>query len=368
MLVPFIDLKKQYQSIKDDLDQAVAEVMASGHYVLGPNVAALEQEVAAFCGAKYTLGVANGTDALHLALRAAGVKAGDEVILPPFTFFATAEVISYIGAAPVFADIDPETFTLDPKQIEVKITKKTKALLPVQLYGQCADMAPLQEIAKKHNLKIIEDAAQSLGAKYNNVGSGSLGNAAGFSFFPTKNLGAAGDGGMIATSDEGILNRAKLLRGHGSQKTYEHEVVGYNSRLDEIQAAILRIKLRLLPSWIEKRRAHAKLYNALLADLPLKLPKEARGNYHIYHQYTIRTEQRDALHSQLKEKGIASMIYYPLSIHLQKAYAYLGLEKGSFPLSEMVQNEVLSLPITAELEAGQIEEVAGVIRKFFSLG
>lgn len=346
--------------------QAIEKVVGSSHFILGPNVAALEKTIAELCNAKFAVGVASGTDALHLALRALGVAPGDEVVTSPFTFVATIEVIYYIGAKPVFADIDPVTFNIDPKKVEAKITPKTKAILPVHLYGQSADMDPLVALAKQHNLKIVEDCCQAIGAKYKGRPVGSIGDAGGFSFFPTKNLGCFGDGGVITTNSEVAAEESKVYRGHGSKTTYMYDLIGYNSRLDEIQAAILLVRLKYLQAWAEKRRKNAAFYNKELRGIKeIVCPIEKEGNYHVFNQYTIRIKQRNELQQFLKEKGVGSAIYYPLSLHLHKAYAGLGYERGDLPESEKAEAEVLSLPIFPELTDSELQEVAAAVKAFY---
>ncbi|MFH1684525.1 MAG: DegT/DnrJ/EryC1/StrS family aminotransferase [Candidatus Margulisiibacteriota bacterium] len=366
MTVPFFDIKRQNESLKKELDSAIAEVVKSGRFILGENVASLEKKVAAYCGVKHAVGVASGTDALHLALLACGVKPGDEVITSPFTFVATAEAISYCGAKPVFVDIEPTTFNLNPDKIEKSITKKTKAVLPVHLYGQACDMQKILQISQKHGLKVVEDAAQAIGAESNGQKVGSLGDTGCFSFFPTKNLGCFGDGGMITTNDDKVADELLVLRGHGSRKTYHYDIVGYNSRLDALQAAIILVKLPHLDSFSHKRRKNAEIYRDRLKDIAeITLPQELAGCKHVYNQYTVRIKNRDALFGFLKAKNIGSMVYYPLSLHLQTAFAGLGHKLGDFPESETAQNEVLSLPIFPELETAELEEACGAIKGFY---
>jgi dTDP-4-amino-4,6-dideoxygalactose transaminase len=366
MAIQFFDIKKQNDSLAEQLNAAIAEVVNSGRFILGEMVSSLENEIAAFCGVKHAIGVASGTDALHLALRACGIKQGDEVITSPFTFVATAEAIAYCGARPVFVDIDPKTFNLDPSQIEKSVTKKTKAVLPVHLFGQPCEMEPLLEIAGKHGLAVIEDCAQAIGAEYNGQKAGSFGVAGCFSFFPTKNLGCFGDGGIITTDDDKIAEEVKVLRGHGSRKTYHYDLIGYNSRLDALQAAILRTKLPHLNQYSRLRNRNANIYNKKLKELkeiglPFKLPKVK----HVFNQYTIRIKERDALFEFLKVRGVGAMVYYPLSLHLQKAFSFLGYKLGDFPESEMAQEEVLSLPIFPELMPEEVEKVCAALQEFF---
>ncbi len=363
MSVPFFDLKIQNSKIRKEIDAAISAVVDSAHFILGSNVAELEKEAAAYHGAKYAVGVASGTDALQLALRACGIKEGDEVITTPFTFVATAEAISYTGAKPVFADIDPGTFNIDPDRIKEKINKKTKAIIPVHLFGQASDMDPIMGLAKKHGLKVIEDSCQAIGAKYGGKHVSTIGDAGCLSFFPTKNLGGFGDGGMVITDDENIYNEVRILRGHGSRTTYHYDMVGFNSRLDEIQAAVLRVKLKHLETWMESRRKNAALYNKMLSGT-VETPKENNKARHVYNQYTIKVKDRNKLQEFLKTKGIGSMIYYPLALHLQKVYEDLGYGNGDMPECEKAQAEVLSLPIFPELTEAQVTEVAEAVKEF----
>jgi len=364
--VPFLDLKRQYAQIKDEIDIAIKEVVDSAHFILGPNVSALEEKMAAFCGTKYGVGVASGTDALHLALLACGVGAGDEVITSPFTFVATADAIAYTGAKPVFVDIDPETYNIDPKKIEEKITKKTKAIMPVHLYGQPADMKAIMDIAKKHNLKVVEDAAQAIGAEYDGKKACSIGDAGCLSFFPTKNLGCFGDGGMVLTNSKDVYEKVKMLRGHGSKVTYHYDMIGFNSRLDALQAAIIRVKLKHINKWNDARIKNAEMYNELFKGSKDIVPAfVAPKTKSVFNQYTIRIKKRDELFAFLEKKGIGRMVYYPLSLHLQKAFAYLGGKAGDLPASESAEKEVLSLPIFPELKEEEIKEVAEAVLSFF---
>ena len=366
MSVAFFDITRQNESLQAELQAALLEVVNSGRFILGKNVDAFEKEVAGYCGVKYAIGVASGTDALHLALRACGVKAGDEVITSPFTFVATAEAIAYCGAIPVFVDIEPNTFNLDPDKVESKITSKTKAILPVHLYGQSCNMEKLTSIAKKHALLLIEDCAQALGADFAGKKVGAWGHASCFSFFPTKNVGCFGDGGMVLTDDENIFDLVKVLRGHGSRKTYHYDIIGYNSRLDEIQAAVLRVKLKGLDNLIHQRRKIANIYHKYLKNIKeLTLPFELNNSRHSYNQFTVRLKERDSLYEYLKVKGIGAMVYYPLSLHLQTAFASLKYRLGDLPESEAAQAEVLSLPIFPELSSNETEEVCATIKKFF---
>ncbi len=361
-----VDLKAQYEAIKDEINDVVLGVIQSTHFILGPQGKALEEEVAAYHGVKHAVAVASGTDALHLALRAAGIRRGDEVITTPFTFIATAEAISYIGALPVFVDIRPDTFNIDISKIEAAITKKTRAIIPVHLYGHPADLDGLMQTAKKHGLKVIEDCAQSFGAEYKGKKAGSFGDMGCFSFFPSKNLGAYGDGGMIITDDAKLAEEALSLRNHGSKVRYYHDEIGFNSRLDEIQAAILRIKFRHIDEYNAKRRNNALLYNKYLSVQGIQTPSEQNGARHVFHQYTIRIKNRDR--DKVKqaldaEKATSSMIYYPVPLHLQAAYKDLGMKPGSLPATEQAAREVLSLPMYPELSEEQIKVVTEAVKK-----
>jgi dTDP-4-amino-4,6-dideoxygalactose transaminase len=366
-MIPVLDLQRQYQNIREEMDAAVLGVLESGHFVLGPNVKALEQEVAHYCGCEYGIGLASGTDALRLAIDALGIGPGDEVITTPFTFVATGNTISRAGAKPVFVDIDPQTFNLQPSLVEQAITDRTKAILPVHLFGQIADMDAIMEIAVRYDLPVIEDSAQAIGATFNGQQACSFGVVGCLSFYPTKNLGAYGDGGMAVTCNPEMAENLDLLRRHGGRVKYFHERVGYNSRLDEIQAAILRVKLRHLEEWGAQRRNVAARYDELLAGSPVTTPYVAPGMQHIYHQYTIRAPQRDDLRAFLSDQGIGSMIYYPVPLHRQEMYADLNLGDGSLPESELAAKEVLSLPIYPEMSDEQIEVVASAVRRFYEV-
>ena len=365
--VPLADLRAQYLELKAEIDAAMVEVIEMGHFIDGPKVQQLEQQVADLCGARYGVGVASGTDALVLSLVACGIGAGDEVITTPFTFGATTEAIALVGATPVYVDIDACTFNLDTALIEQAITPRTKALLPVDLFGQMIDRAALADICRRHHLKLINDSAQSIGASQNGQPIAVIGDTTTLSFYPTKNLGAYGDGGMVLTNDKDIADRLSSLHTHGQSGYGYHERIGYCSRLDTIQAVVLLAKLPHLDDLNSKRRANAARYNELLADVSgteLILPGCEKGNYHIYHQYTIRHPRRDALQAHLKEHGVDSKAFYPLPMHLQKAYAYLGYREGNFPCAEQVCREVLSLPIVPELHVEQIEYAAHLVREF----
>ena len=370
MNVPMADLLSQHRALKEDLSQAFDETMAACDFGgLGQTASAFERETADYCGSKHGLGVNSGTDALLLTLLAMGVGPGDEVITPPFTFIATGETICLAGATPVFADIDPRTFNLDPDAAASKITPKTKVILPVHLFGQLADMTRFAGIAEKHGVALLGDAAQAIGALHQGKPLGAWGDANTLSFYPTKNLGACGDGGMVLTDREDLAERVKLLRFHGSGgKGYFHKEIGYCSRLDGLQAALLRVKARRLPDWNAQRRANAALYETALSGIDgLVLPCTEQNNHHIFHQYTVRVlkGQRDALQKHLASRGVQSAIYYPLPIHLQEAYAFLGYKAGDLPESERASEEVLSLPVHPELSREQAEFAAEAVRSFF---
>jgi dTDP-4-amino-4,6-dideoxygalactose transaminase len=369
--VPLADLRAQYYELKEQIDAAIVSVIESSRFSGGDVLAELEANIAALCGAKYGIGVASGTDALTLSLLACGIGNGDEVITTPFTFGATTEAIVHVGARPVYVDIDPCTFNLNVERIEDAITPRTRALLPVDLYGQMADREALTDIALRYNLRLIFDSAQSIGARQNGRPIAVHGDATTLSFYPTKNLGAYGDGGMVLTNDAVVAEAVRSLRGHGTtHHKYVYDRVGFCSRLDAIQAAVLSAKLPMLAGWNDARRRNAALYHALLADVAtladagMTLPVCDPCNYHIYHQFTIRHPRRDALQAYLKAQGVASEIYYPYPMHLQPAYAYLGYRKGDFPVAERAASEVLSLPIHPELNEAQIEYVADLIRFF----
>jgi len=363
MPVPMVDLKVQYDAIRDEIDKAVLDVVRSTAFILGPQGKALEQGIAAYHGVKHAVGVASGTDALHLALRAAGIGPGDEVITTPFTFIATAEAISYVGAVAVFADIRPDTFNIDAAAVEARITKRTKALVPVHLYGHSADMDPLMQLARKHGLKVIEDCAQSFGAEYRGKRTGSFGDLGCFSFFPSKNLGCYGDGGMIITDDQNLAERLLSLRNHGSKVRYYHDEVGYNSRLDEVQAAVLNVKFRHIGAYNDGRRHAAALYTKHLTGTGVTPPVELPGCKHVFHQYTIRVKDRDAVKKRLDDAKVSNMIYYPVPCHLQAAYRDLGMRPGSLPAAEQAAQEVLSLPMFPELSEEQVRSVADAVKR-----
>jgi len=373
MEVPLLDLRKQYLTIKSEIDAAVSRVLSSGHFILGPEVEALEQGIAQYCGVKYAIGVASGTDALLLSLRALGIGPGDKVIVPSFTFFATAGVVHNVGAAPVFADIDPKTYNIDPENVREffshypSLITEAKAIIPVHLYGQPADMDAIMEIAKEYNLYVIEDAAQAIGAEYRGRKVGTIGHLGCFSFFPTKNLGAYGDGGMVITNDDKLAERVRILRVHGSKPKYYHHTVGTNSRLDALQAAILRVKLPHLEEWTAARQRIATTYDEMLKDVQgIETPYRAPDRTHIFHQYTIRVAdgKRDALQKYLEGQDIGTGIYYPLPLHLQECFQPLGYKKGDLPVSEQASHEVLSLPIFPELTEEEQTYVIQAIKAF----
>lgn len=363
-MIPILDLKVQYQAHKAELEAAMCEAAAGTHYILGPNVKALEAEIAAYCDAAHGMGVGNGTDALHLALRALRIDPGDEVITVPFTFVATTEAIGIVGATPVFVDIDPVTFNLDPALLEAAITPRTKAILPVHLYGQPCEMDPLLAIAKRHGLAVVEDCAQAIGATYKGRKVGSLGDLGCLSFFPSKNLGAFGDAGMVVANDADLAGRVEMLRRHGGRVKYHHEELGLNSRLDEVQAAVLRVKLKYLEDWTAARRRHAYRYNELFADAAgVTTPREIPDVRAVYHQYTILVDDRDGVQKRLADAGVQTMIYYPVPLHRQEVHEYLGIAEGAFPHSEAVAKRCLSLPMFPELTEEQQDTVVDALRK-----
>lgn len=361
-MIPMVNLKAQYEEIRNEIEQGIAETIANCSFILGPNVQNFEKEAAEYLGVKHAVGVASGTDALHLALLAEGIGAGDEVITTPFTFIATAEAICYVGATPIFVDIDPKTFNIDPDAIEVAITPKTKAIMPVHLFGQPADLSRIQALCEKHGLKLIEDCAQSFGARVNGRQTGSFGSSAGFSFFPSKNLGAFGDGGLVVTQSDELAEKLKMYHNHGSKVRYYHDVIGYNSRLDDMQAVILRVKLKRIEQYNAGRRRAAHLYSELMADLPLSTPFEDGLGEHVYHQYTLLCDRRGDVLKALQDQQIGCAVYYPVPLHKQNvfkdAYAHVNL-----PVTEQVAATCLSLPICPSLEDKTIEQIVGVIRK-----
>ena len=361
--VPYLDLKAQYQSIKPEIDAAITRVLESCQFVLGSEVAGFEQDFAAYCGSSECIALNSGTSALHLALLAAGVGPGDEVITVPFTFVASVAAVLYAGARPVLVDIDPRSFTMNPAAIEAAITPHTKAILPVHLYGQSADMDPIMEIARRHGLVVIEDAAQAHGAKYKGRPVGSIGDIACFSFYPGKNLGAYGEGGAVTTSHPKYAKTVRMLRDWGQDRKYHHLLRGYNYRMEGFQGAILRVKLRHLERWTEARRGLVKLYNQHLADSGAELPSEMPWGRHVYHVYTLRSDDRDGLQAALQADGIQTGIHYPVPAHLQPAYADLGYGRGDFPNAETAAQQVLSLPLYPELSPQAVAEVAGAVKK-----
>ena len=366
MKITSLDLGRQYESIRDEINKAVLEVIASQSFVLGPFVESFEHSMAEFCYAKHAIGVSSGTDAILLALMACGIKNGDEVITTPFTFFATAGSIARLGAVPVFVDIDPSTYNIDVSKIASAVNKKTKAILPVHLYGQCADMDTILEVARANRLMVIEDAAQAIGAVYKGRNAGTIGNVGCFSFYPTKNLGGYGDGGLVTTNDDELGGLIKILRVHGSEPKYYHSYIGINGRLDAIQAAVLSVKLEYLNDWSESRRWVASYYSERLKELPIRLPKIESHNTHIFHQYVIATSQRDELTQYLKQQGIETAIYYPVPLHLQKCFEYLGYKEGDLPESEKASRETLALPIFPEITQKEQDYVIGHIKNFFT--
>lgn len=392
--IPLINLTKQYEAIKTDCDKKVLDVLSSANYIMGENVKEFEKEFTEYIGTKHSISVGNGTDALVIALKALGIGEGDEVITTPFTFFATAESISAVGATPVFVDVRKDTFNIDPSKIEERITSRTTAIMPVHIFGQACDMDEINQIAKKHNLYVIEDACQAVGGEYKGRKVGNLGDIACFSFFPTKNLGCAGDGGMIVTNDDNLATICRALRAHGSGENgkraynllnniteevqedtstdntvynplkYYNYLIGHNSRLDEIQAAVLRVKLPLLDSWNTKRRENAKFYNEELSNTDLVTPFEDKDVKHVYHMYILQSEKREELVSYLKEKGISTGIYYPVPLHLQKAYTSLGYKLGDMPNSEYLSNRTFAIPMFAELTDEEKDYIVETLKKF----
>ena len=365
--IPLVDLKAGFEPIKDEVMRSIESVFSHMNLYIGPNVQALEEEFSSYCGAKYAIGVGSGTEALHLALLSCGVGKDDEVITSPNTFFATVEAIAYTGAKPVFVDIDPFTYTIDSSLIEGKISSKTKAIIPVHMYGQSADMKPILELSKKYGLKVIEDACQAHGAEYHNKKCGSIGDAGCFSFYFTKNLGGYGEGGMIVTNNAELAKKARLYRNHGHKTKFEHAVMGYNNRLDELQAAILRIKLKYLDQYNDRRRKIAEKYNTFLQDTPLVLPRESNHRRHVYHLYVVRARERDKLQKHLMNSGIGTGIHYKLPIHLQDACKPYGYKAGDFPEAEKASSEILSLPIYPELKNEDVKYIANTIKEFYKI-
>ena len=361
--IPLMDMVAQYHSIKTEIDDAIRQVLEAGQFILGPNVAALEKEVAAYLGVSHGVGVASGTDALVLALRALEIGPGDEVIMPSYTFFATAGAVMLVGATPVLVDVEPDTYAINVEQIAARITSKTKAIIPVHLYGHPADMTAILRLAKDHNLKVIEDNAQSFGAEYGGRKTGSMGDVGCLSFFPSKNLGACGDGGMVVTNDAQIAERVRMLRTHGWKKKYFPEMIGYNSRLDELQAAILRVKLRHIDDWNQQRRVLANQYSELLADASVGIPSEGPDARHVYHLYIVRVKDRERVQQELKEQGVPTAIYYPQPLHLAEPLRRLGYQSGDFPVSEQASDETLALPFFPEMTDEQMQGTVEVLKE-----
>jgi len=363
-VIPLLDLRAQYAALKPEIDAAVLDVLASGNYVLGEPVERFERAFARYCGVRHAIAVNSGTSALHLAFLAAGIGPGDEVITTPFTFVATVAAILSTGATPVFADVEPQAFALDPARVEAAITPRTRAIVPVHLYGQMADMDALAAIAGRHGLVLIEDACQAHGATYSGRRAGSIGLSAAFSFYPGKNLGACGEGGIVVTDSDEQMRTMRSLRDWGQAERYNHVLKGFNYRMDAIQGAILDIKLRHLESWTEARRAHAARYRQLLADIAtIGLPAELPGRRHVYHVFAVRTRDRDGLRRQLASEGVQTGLHYPIPVHLQKAHADLGYREGDFPIAEALAREMLSLPIFPEMTPRQLQAVADAIRQ-----
>lgn len=356
--IPLLDLKAQYQSIKEEIQEAIDRVFASGQYILGPEVSQLEEEIAQYIGTDYAIAVANGSDALTLVLKAWDIGAGDEIITSPYTFFASAECASQVGAIPVFIDIDPVTYCLDVGKIVQAITPKTKAIIPVHIFGQACEMDKIMELAHKHKLLVLEDACQAIGGKYKGKKLGSLGHASAFSFFPTKNLGCYGDGGIITTNDKELAEKLKILRVHGSNPKYYHSLFGFNSRLDAMQAAMLQVKLPYLDTWNNKRRYNASLYNKLITNPKVIKPQEAEYAESVYHLYMIQVKNRDSFRTYMEKKGIATGIYYPVPLHLQEVYQDLGYKEGDLPICEQIASRAVAIPLYPELTEDQIKYIA----------
>jgi dTDP-4-amino-4,6-dideoxygalactose transaminase len=367
MRVPFVDLRAQHDALASELHQAIADVLERSDFILGREVSLFEEEFSAYCGARWAVGVDSGTSALELALRALGVGPGDEVITAANTFVATAAAIAYTGATPVLVDVNPQTYTIDVSLAESEISSRTRAIIPVHLYGHPADMDPLMELAERHRLAVVEDACQAHGARYKGQRVGSIGRAAAFSFYPSKNLGACGDGGMVTTNDEEVARCVRLLRDHGQNEKYNHILLGYNRRLDTIQAAVLRLKLRHLDEWNTGRQRLAVLYTRLLADTRVTTPVTADYAEPVWHLYVIRTAERDALREYLISRGISVAMHYPIPIHMQPAFSYLGYENGSFPVTEEHAGEILSLPMCPEVGEESLEYVVETIREFLQV-
>ena len=364
--IPLLDLKAQYESIQDEVDAAIKGVLESTAFILGPNVKALEGEVAEYVGVQHAIGVASGTDALLLTLRAMGVGQGDEVIVPAYTFFATCGAVMLLGATPVLVDIDPETYCIDTQTLETQVSARTKAIVPVHLFGHPADMDPIRDFASSHNLRVVEDNAQAIGASYKGNMTGGIGDAGCLSFYPTKNLGAFGDGGMVTTNDEALANELMKLRSHGWTRKYYPESIGYNSRLDELQAAILRVKLRYLDGWNGQRRDLASAYGGQLADLDVGTPQELEYTRHVYHLYIIEVEDRDKVIDEMTAAGVGTAVYYPYPLHLLPALESLGHKAGDFPVAESAAHRTLAIPIYPHMTSGQVDRVVSVLRQTVS--
>ncbi|MEW5795596.1 MAG: DegT/DnrJ/EryC1/StrS family aminotransferase [Candidatus Zixiibacteriota bacterium] len=365
MAVPLLDLHRQYEQLKPEMDRAVLRVLEHGRFILGPEVQQLEQQIAQLCGVKHAIGCASGTDALLIALRAVGVKPGDEVITSDFSFFASAGVVSRLGARPVFVDIEPDTYNVDPNLIEAAVTPRTRAIMPVHLFGQVADMDPIMEIARRRNIKVVEDAAQAIGAEYKGRKAGSIGDLGCFSFYPSKNLGACGDGGMIVTNSDQAEKDCRSLRVHGENPKYFHHVIGYNSRLDTIQAALLLVKLPRLHDWSKKRIEHARIYSEAFAGVPnLRVPEvKPYSTFHIFNQYTLASPRRDQIVNGLNQAGIGNCIYYPLPFHSQKCFAHLDYASDDFPASNKAAAQVFSIPIYPEMTPEEQQDVIATVRR-----
>jgi dTDP-4-amino-4,6-dideoxygalactose transaminase len=370
--IPLVDLKSQYEEIKKEIQEAINRVLDNTTFILGEEVTKFEEEFAKYCGTKYAIGTSSGTSALHLALLSLGIGEGDEVITTPYTFTATVETVIHCKAKPIFVDINPKNYNIDPQKLKEFLELRTpnselrtrlKAIIPVHLYGQPVDLDPILKLAKRYNLKVIEDAAQAHGAEYRRKRVGSMGDIGCFSFYPGKNLGAYGDGGMVVTNDDEVANKIRCLRDHGRREKYEHHMIGYNYRLDGLQSAILRVKLKYLDEWNEKRRKNASIYNGLLKNLNIVTPYEEEYAKHVYHLYVIRTKRRDEIYKFLQEKGILCGIHYPLPLHLQKAYQFLGYKEGDFPVAEECAKEVISLPIYPELKREEIVYIAEALKE-----
>jgi dTDP-4-amino-4,6-dideoxygalactose transaminase len=364
MELPFLDLTRQYRALSSQIDPAIARVVESGRYIGGDEVTRLEEELARYCGVRFGVSMASGTDALLACLMAMDISEGDEVITTPFTFIATAEVVSILKARPVFVDIEPDTFNIDPARLESKITGRTKCIIPVHIFGHMANMERIGEIAGRHGIGVLEDAAQAVGASIGGKRACGFGEAGALSFFPSKNLGAFGDGGMILTNREKIAKKAAVIKDHGSEKRYHHSVVGFNGRLDAIQAAVLRVKLKHLESWNEKRRANASYYSSVLQEY-VSVPVEREGYRHVYHQYSVLTDRREKLCGFLRERGIPTAVYYPVPLHLQEVFKDLGYAEGDFPVTEEVSKKVVSLPCFPEITDKELTAVARAVIEFF---